>query len=348
MERGSLKIDARDFADAPQQLLLAEFVRGADEIDSTDNFQLEEVRKEGLGALVLLDDRFEAEAVCKPRAALESHALAYVENGRLRLVGVPYSFTVGKRVKTETQKVVRRGSMSYQEKKELVVQEIGTTKSKKILKNYKTKTIDQNKIASMDEIHDLLDQRASDLRHQTETLRKAETDQKAAVLRELLPPFDAEAATPADIYSLQTLMGKKVAAKMDPAIFRNKVAAGRLSKLFGQVWDKVHPALDKLSAEQQQGWAFLEAMLAVFPLRKIVKGASDLAKEKGLHPQVVQEIIDRFYQAGAGEDGQQVAVKTHKSGLRFAAHITVLFLLLNGLKMELGHLFPVLGMSEAE
>jgi hypothetical protein len=348
MKHPTLKIDVKEMGDPTTSLLLAEFVRGTDEIDPTDNFQLEEVKKDGLGALVLLDERFEAEAVCKPQTDFEHHALAYVDGGKLRLVPLAYSFAIGKRVKTETQKVVRRGSMNYQEKKELVVQEIGTTKSKKILKNYKTKTIDQNKIASMDEIQELMDQRASGLRAETQTQRKAETDQKAAILRELLPPFNVQAGSPQEIYDLEMLMGKKVVAKIDSAIFENKVATGRLSKLGSQVWEKVHPSLDKLSVDQKKGWAFLDALLSIFPLRKIVKAPADLAKEKGQHQQVVQEIVDRFYQSGAAEDGQSQWVKTHKTNLRFAAHITVLFLLLNNLKFELAALFPVLGVPESE
>lgn len=347
MHSESLKIDTSTL-NGSKGLILAEFLRGRREANPKDTFALEEVKKEGVAVLSLVDDSFEAEAVCNPKAQTESHVLAYVENGRLKLVDVPYHFSIGKRVKTETHKVVRRGSMSYQEKKELVVQEIGTTKSKKILKNQRTKHIDEQKIASMQDIQDQIDKRADGLRQETETRKQTEADQKIEVLREMLPEFDARAAHPEGIYSENAIVSAEILQKMDTAVFLNKLKTERVAKATAQIVEKTGADLTKLDSNSLRLWSYLDAMLTVYPIRKIYKSAAELAKEKGLLPAAVEDIYAKFYQQGTNDEQKDVWVKTQKSSLKFAAFITVLYLLLNKLKFRLDVLYAPLGIAEAE
>ena len=347
MEKQTVEINTKDFLNNNNKYVLCEFLRGAQEANPKDVFQLEEVKKNATAVLSLVDNKFEAEATCHLRSQMEKHALAYMENGVLRIVAIPYYFPTSKRIKTEAQKIVRKSSLSYAEKKELVVQEIGTNKSKKILKNYKTKNIDEANIACLQEIHDMMDQRADHLRQETQTLKQSESSQKMATLRELLPQFNEQAEIPADIYKIESIVSESELAMIDGNSLPVKIKDKLVSKLFAQITEKTLTDFSKMNEMNKKLWSVLDFMLAIFPIKKINKGLLKLAQEKNVPLGFLKVIVNRFYEKSVTSQGDEYQ-KTQKLTLKFAAHLTVLFLLLNSLKFELVLLFSVLGIPETE
>ena len=348
MDKNHLQINTQSFHDNNNKYLLAEYVRGKEEVNPSDQFFLEENKGEERGRLTLIDDKYEAESICGKRSQIENHAIGYVEGGVLRVVKVPYYFYMCKRIKPETQKAVRRNSMSYAEKKELVVQEVGTNKSKKMLKNQKTRTIDESKIASLEQLQNMIGDRAEGLREQTAALKASESSKKLASLKELLPPFNEQARHPAEIYSVATLIPKACFAEIKGKDFAKRVADKNLSKALLQIVDSLAIDLSQLEEEAAKGWSYLDMMLHVFPMRRISRPVNELAVQKGLSPNVLSQIVGFFYEKHSKEGQHSEHVKTNKSNLKFVSHITVLFLLLNKLKCEVLPLHSTLGVPEQE
>lgn len=348
MENKSLEINCAEFNDNKTSFLLTEFLRGREEINPKDTYHLEEVKKENYGVLSFADEKFEVESLCKPRSQMEKHAICFIENGELKLIDIPYYFQISKRIKAETQKMSRRGSMNYAEKKELVVQEIGTNKSKKILKNYKTKEIDEKKISSINEISELMDSMADNYKEQTKAQKQTEIDQKLTNLKELVPEFNQKATSVQLIYPLESLIKKSDFKLIKKDFCDQKIKNKQFSKAFLQVYEKCQLDFEELDEQKKQCWIFLDFMLALFPVKKISKGLNDLAKEKKIPIQILSRLTDQFYSKSASADFGEEFIKTQKLSIKFTAHITILFLILNDFKFEISLLFPVFGISEQE
>ena len=103
-----------------------------------------------------------------------------------------------------------------------------------------------------------------------------------------------------------------------------------------------------MNDEKAKGWFYLDYMLSIFPIKRISKSIQELAKEKSIPLNVLNGIVKQFYEKHNKEMDGVEYVKTNKTGLKFAAYISVLFLLLNSLKCEIAPIFSALSIPEQE
>lgn len=342
-----VKILAKDSIQKEEGYLLAELVRG-EPIDPESEFGFRETKAGQNASLFLLDDHFEFEANCNVPDLPEKHALGFLEGDKLRIVEVPYYFHVNKRVKTDSALVIgRRGSMNYQEKKELIVQEIGTTKSKKILKHQKTKIIDDKKISSIDEINGIFNEKAVTLHAEKEQNETLAQKSKIESLKTLLPVFNKNARFAHEIYSFESIVNRKDLEQIDKKIFLDTASREALQSPVQMLYQKSGQTFENMEDNVVKAWCYLNFMFSIFPIRKISKNLKELAKEKRVPPTILQFMVKNFYeQVGSSETPEYI--QTKNSALKFIAYMVVLILLLCEFRFEVGSIFPHFKMHEKE
>ena len=347
MEEIKVKILAKDSIQKEENILLGELVRG-EPIDPRSEFGFRETKVGQNASLFLLDEHFEFEANCNVPDLPEKHALGFLEGDKLRIIEIPYYFHINKRVKTDSGMVIgRRGSMNYQEKKELIVQEIGTTKSKKILKHQKTKIIDDKKISSIDEINGIFNEKAATLHAEKEQNDNLAQKAKVESLKTLLPAFNKNARFAHEIYSFESIVNKKDLEQIDKKIFLEMAQQGYLQVPVQMLCQKSGHSFENMEDNIVKAWCYLNFMFSIFPIRKISKSIKDLAKEKRVSPTILQYMVKNFYEpVGASETPEYIQTKS--SALKFIAYMVVLILLLCEFKFEIGSVFSYFKMHEKE
>jgi hypothetical protein len=350
MEEIKVKISAK--GSVPQdegRFVLAEMARNEESARLEDEYTFKELRANKMASLAITSDVFEFESNCVTEDQLEKHALAFLEGDTLRIVDVPYYFYVSKRVKTETLSLQgRRGSMNYQEKKELIVQEIGTTKSKKILKHQKTKIIDEKKISSIDEINGYFNDKAVILKAEKDLDDNQTHKVKMDSLKSLLPDFNKNAKFAAEIYSFDAIVNRKDLDQIDKNIFMDTVSTGMLQKATQAILSYSQKSFDEMDDNLVKIWCYLNFMFAIYPIKRISKNLKELAKEKRVPPTILSFMVKNFYEPIGSSSETPEFIQTKTSNLKFVAYMVVLILLLNDFKFEIDSVFPYFKMHEKE
>ena len=92
------------------------------------------------------------------------------------------------------------------EHKELLIDELGTKKSKKILRQMKNKVIQESNINSVDAIKELMKKKGEELREEQVDENCAKFQQELCRKKEYLPEFNYSAKVVSKIYNLKSII----------------------------------------------------------------------------------------------------------------------------------------------
>lgn len=94
--------------------------------------------------------------------------------------------------------------IDYMEKKEQLVKDFGTNKSKKIINNRRTNVVDEENISSTKAMHEILKKTAQEMEKNISQSRDEILKKKINSAKQILPEFDLEAEDPDKIYKISS------------------------------------------------------------------------------------------------------------------------------------------------
>ena len=92
--------------------------------------------------------------------------------------------------------------IEYLEKKEQLVKDFGTNKSKKLINNRKTNIVKEENISSANAMHTILEQSAKHLESNYNHNKEEITNHKISFMKDILPEFNIETQEVREIFNL--------------------------------------------------------------------------------------------------------------------------------------------------
>lgn len=129
------------------------------------------------------------------------------KNNSLRLVKVPDTFNFDRVLTNQNNKDSNSKfdeDANYARRKEILVQELGTKKSKKIMRQLKSKIIEEDKIQSADQIKQIIKLQAGEFKEEIEELEAEKFQREWNRKKTFLPDFNLSAKSA----SKSTILGQ--------------------------------------------------------------------------------------------------------------------------------------------
>eukprot|EP00331_Platyophrya_macrostoma_P007391 CAMPEP_0176420576 /NCGR_PEP_ID=MMETSP0127-20121128/8683_1 /TAXON_ID=938130 /ORGANISM="Platyophrya macrostoma, Strain WH" /LENGTH=417 /DNA_ID=CAMNT_0017801187 /DNA_START=25 /DNA_END=1278 /DNA_ORIENTATION=+ len=224
------------------------------------------------------------------------------------------------------------------QQKQILVEELGNKKSKKILKNLKNTMVKDDNIASAGEIKELLLEKADMLE------KKLEENPENPVLLTIesklltLPEFDVETKDPSKIYNIGSIWDHEHNSQLNTAAFLSMLKKQDTKKGKGFItkylmdWSNNHE-FQKNKYKVQKAMV-LNFLLKLMKKRNFNKPILELAKELEMPAPLVKEALDKFFFSKVA-DNQSIQYQSSK-GLeaKLVCYIIVLALSLNDYEMD--------------
>lgn len=96
----------------------------------------------------------------------------------------------------------RNDQAEYLDKKEQLVKDFGTNKSKKLINNRRTNIVKEENISSTSAMHNILKKSAKNLEQDYKQNKETITHQREQFMKQILPAFDLQATEVQDVYNI--------------------------------------------------------------------------------------------------------------------------------------------------
>ena len=90
----------------------------------------------------------------------------------------------------------------YLDKKEQLVKDFGTNKSKKLINNRRTNIVKEENISSTSAMHNILKKSAKNLEHDYKQNKETLMHQREQFMKQILPVFDLQATDVQNVYNI--------------------------------------------------------------------------------------------------------------------------------------------------
>lgn len=328
-----------------QNLKLVEYL--FENAEKTDNFQRTDENKLKL----INSSKFELDENFEKQNKIEKNALLVItKEKKFKIIQIPDYFLISKKLKKGKINLPDKfqKDLDYREQKELMVKEIGTNKSKKIMKNYKMKDIKNQGISSISEINNVIKKKTFEIEEDGILENANRSQKKLNKLKKILPPFNISGKNYKTIYKLEGILNEKDLEKINLEKIKEKI----ISKKFLNPFVKEIIIENNIDNENDdkilKSIAFLDFMLKILPLRKINKNIIEICKEKRIPFFIGKKIIKLFFDSVLNKDKKKIFVQTKISNLKFLSYIIILSLLVSGNKMNIRSFLPYSRMIEKD
>ena len=322
-----------------QNIKIAEYL--FENAENRDNFILTDENRLQLTN----SEKFELDKNFQKKNKIEKNALLIITKKKIfKILEIPDYYIISKKLKKNITKNQINSkfdeNLDYREQKELMVREIGTNKSKKILKNFKMKDIKNQGISSISEINNVIKKKTIEI-SKNEIFENSKKKTKILnKLKKILPPFNISGKNYKTIYKIEGILNEKDFEKINLEKIKEKI----LSK------KNLHPFIksiifeNKIDSENDEkilkSISFLNFMLKILPLKKISKNIIEICKEKKIPFFIGKKILKLFFEIVLNKEKKKIFVQTKISNLKFLAYIIILSLLISGNKFDLKKFLP--------
>ena len=270
------------------------------------------------------------------------------ERNSVRLVKVDRTYNFVKIIKQEVQNdlIGLNQNATGLEHKEIIVGEIGTKKSRKILNQMKNKVIDEGRIQSAVEIKQIIKMQAHTLKDEFEEEKAKEFEKEWNRKKAFLPDFNLSAKSAAKIYNIKSIISEEESAEIkeefidDPTYLHNYTI-----EVYGTiVWDKL---TQKSQIEKKKQLMYLNYLLRMRRVKKVEKNLEELSFSLGIPLRILANITEKFYEPVKGdkEDSTKL-VRPKPLDVKMICYIFILNLIIKSYKMDVKPLMKVLKLDE--
>ena len=236
-------------------------------------------------------------------------------------------------------------------RKEIIVQEIGTKKSRKILNQMKNKVIEEDKIKSASEIKKIIKLQAGEFKEEIQAKEAEQFAKEWERKRAFLPDFNLSAKSAAKLYNLRSI----ISDEDDSELYLDNLDEGYnlhyyISNLYDAYdWDAMK---DKARVEKKKQLLYLNYLIKMKKLKKIDKPLEEVSESLGIPMTILRSMVDKFYEPIKVKKGEQSAgkgvkfSKTKALDLRLICYILILNLIIRDFKINLKPLMKVLKIDE--
>lgn len=329
--------------------ILATFPQNIPERKDEHSFEL--LRKRRGSSIRSIDSPIPMVGRWKPQLDSGRYLLGFIdeEKGRLNVVPVLETFQVSRFLEQD-----RKGDLvgldtraEGMEHREMIVQEIGTKKGKKILQQIKNKVIQEDHIFSANEVKDLILNKAEEIQNQQDKTDETFFVRELQRKKELLPEFNLSAKSASKIYSIDGLMPPAEIAKMNPGLINDARFITNYCKVLKEQinWKDLSPEQTK---QKEQLLVYLNCMMIFYKIRKITSPVQEVASSHKIPLEVAKGIVDRFYEAvKKNADSDEVAfTRSKKQENRLICHLIILALTICNYKIDASPLMAALRIEE--
>ena len=225
--------------------------------------------------------------------------------------------------------------------KEMVVDEIGTKKSKKILRQLKNKVVEENRIQSAKEIKSLIKGEVGDIKDELEEVASNEFAREWERKKIFLPDFNLSAKSASKIYDINSIISPHELEVIVPDIRTlHHYARGLLDGI----------NFNKLSEEEQQlkrqHIQYLSYLLKMKKVNRFERPIQEIASEFGIPLICARAIMNKFYTPIKKDDGSSHFSKNKTNDLKMICFILILNLKILNFRLNLKPLMKVLRIDE--
>lgn len=161
----------------------------------------------------------------KASSQFSQYAIGFVDDKKKRINLVPVnSFEVHRFLENDAKGELFGLNTNAEgfEHREMIVQEIGTKKGKKILQQIKNKVIKEDAIFSAVETKEIMAQKAEDIQNELEHNSLSHFQKEIERKKQFLPDFNISAKSAAKIYSIDSIMPKQDIQNLDLSLVDNQ------------------------------------------------------------------------------------------------------------------------------
>lgn len=274
------------------------------------------------------------------------------KSNTLRLMKAPHTYNFERTLKNKKEagsKFDQEASMM--KRKEILVQELGTKKSKKIMKQMKSKVIEEDKIQSADQIKQIIKLQAGEFKDEIIELEAEKFKREWNRKKTFLPDFNLSAKSAGKIYNLRSIISEEEDFILNPDNLENSNVnyyVYNLSEAFAfESMEDKEQALDL-----KKKLLYLNYLVKMKKLRKIGKPIEEISQNLEIPTVVLRNIINKFYEPVQVKDrttGVSKGVnyfKTKALDIKLICYIFILNLMIMKFRINLKPLMKVLKIEE--
>lgn len=233
--------------------------------------------------------------------------------------------------------------------REMIVQEIGTKKGKKILQQMKNKVIKEDAIFSAPEIKQMITDRAEIIEQENELTQTAYFQKELERKKEFLPEFNISAKSVGKIYNFDSFVRQVDLPSNFGGLLDNDKFLNQFTRTMKDTiaWSTLTP---EQSSMKKNVLAYLNCLLTFYRMKKLDMPLQEIASAQKIPLSVAQHIINEFYEAikkDNSHEGTSVAFsRSKKHDTKMTCYILILALMVQGYKCDLNPLMAVLRLDE--
>jgi hypothetical protein len=278
-------------------------------------------------ALYAENSKFEYLGKHSEPLAAKKYILGFMEKGekRIKLLELRDNFSIQQLIKAEGGTSTEFGmntDIDHYAHKQLLVDELGTKKSQKILKQMKNKVIKDSAIHSVGEIKELFKKKGEQLREEQVDEDSERFQQELANRRKYLPDFNYSAKTASKIYNSKSLISEKDWGLLDLHSLGDK------KRIHQYVNDTLRDQDEKLQGPdggmKKKQMLYLSYLLTVFRNREISVNLNELSDQLGIPFEIMTGIIGKFFEQGESKTDSKRYIRSKSMELKMSCHILVL------------------------
>ena len=313
--------------------------------DKKDETSFEMLRKRKISELRSTDSIIPLSGKYKPHLDGSKFLLGFVdeEKKKVDLVEIEQTFEIFRHLKNDlkSELVGLNSNVEGFEHREMIVQEIGTKKGKKILQQLKNKVIKEDTIFSANEIKDLMFRKAEDIQNEIDQNEVGHFQKELERKKEILPEFNYSAKSASKIYNLDSLMPPHEVSKLNPALADNEKFLLHFTKeLKANVnWRGI---TEEQTKHKRLLLCYLNCLMIFYKMRRIDVPIQEVASHQKLPVEVAKGIVDRFYEPLKKEVGGIVFTRSKKQDTKLACFIVIAALSVSNYRIDVDKLTQAL------
>ncbi len=290
----------------------------------------------------------------KHRANLDSsrYLLGFFDEPKKKLVVYPveHTFEIHRILHTDKRSdlVGLNANVEGIEHREMIVQEIGTKKGKKIFQQIKNKVIKEDAIFSAPEIKEIMVQKAEEIQNEIDNNSLTHFQKELERKKEILPEFNLSAKSGAKIYNIDGVMPPSEVEDLDVGLLEDERFVVPYCKEINTTtnWSSLTP---EQASHKKKMLAYLNCLLLFFKIRKIDLTVAEIAQNRRVPLSTAKAIVNRFYEPLKREHEAGVGVsfsRSKKQDTRLTCYILILCLHIQAFKINLTPLMNTLRIEE--
>lgn len=273
------------------------------------------------------------------------------KTNKLRLMKVGNTFNFTRKLKNQLNKGASLKfdqNANYMRRKEILVQELGTKKSKKIMRQLKSKVIDEDKIQSADQIKQIIKLQAGEFKEEIKELEAEKFQREWNRKKTFLPDFNLSAKSASKIYNLRSIISEED----DFVLNIDRLETDRVNYYVVNLMSAFDFDEIKNAEEVQKKLLYLNYLVKAKKLRKISKPLEEISESLEVPIVILKSIVAKFFEPVQIKDKSTGAVrgvsycKSKALDIKLICYIFILNLMVMGFKINLKPLMKVLKIEE--